>query len=106
LNDVPVIDLMGPRRSTPLAATICRRRFGRTRTGATMAHRDVKGIRELPSRIYRRRRIRRGWRGDGGRHQHSDQGRGGSLPGTWRGNSEGVIFIPPHLLVEIVDVMI
>ena len=109
LNDVPVIDLMG---ATPghnfggdnLQAAV----YGRTHTGAVIdgTIRDVEGISELPTQIFFKKS-----------HPAAVSevmvvginipvkvGEAVVMPGdVVLGNSEGVIFIPPHLVKEIVD---
>lgn len=109
LNDVPVIDLMG---AVPghnfggdnLQAAV----YGRTHTGAVIdgTIRDVEGISELPTQIFFRKA-----------HPAAVSevmvvginipvkvGEAVVIPGdVVLGNREGVIFIPPHLVKEIVD---
>ena len=108
-NDVPVIDLMG---ATPghnfggsnLHAAIA----GATHTGAVVdgTIRDVEGIQELPTQVYFRKA-----------HPAAvtevtvvginipiKVGEAVVMPGdVVLGDSEGVIFIPPHLVKDIVD---
>ena len=109
LNDVPVIDLMG---AVPghnfggdnLQAAV----YGRTHTGAVIdgTIRDVEGISELPTQIFFKKA-----------HPAAVSevmvvginipvkvGEAMVMPGdVVLGNREGVIFIPPHLVKEIVD---
>jgi 4-hydroxy-4-methyl-2-oxoglutarate aldolase len=108
-NDVPVIDLMG---ATPghnfggsnLHAAI----FGLTHTGAVVdgTIRDIEGIQALPTQVYFRKA-----------HPAAvtevtvvginipvKVGEAVVMPGdVVLGDSEGVLFIPPHLVKEIVD---
>ena len=109
LNDVPVIDLMGAAAGhnfggDNLHAAI----YGATRTGAVVEGtiRDLEGIFELPSQVYFR---------DAHPAAVSDVvvvginipvriGEAIVMPGdVVLGDREGVIFIPPHLVQEIVD---
>jgi regulator of RNase E activity RraA len=108
-NDVPVIDLMGATMGhnfggSNLHAAI----YGATHTGAVVdgTIRDVEGIAELPTQVYFRKA-----------HPAAVTevtvvginipvkiGEAVVLPGdVVLGDSEGVIFIPPHLVKEIVD---
>jgi regulator of RNase E activity RraA len=108
-NDVPVIDLMGATMGhnfggSNLHAAI----YGATHTGAVVdgTIRDVEGISELPTQVYYRKA-----------HPAAvtevtvvginipvKVGEAVVLPGdVVLGDSEGVIFIPPHLVKEIVD---
>jgi regulator of RNase E activity RraA len=108
-NDVPVIDLMGATAGhnfggSNLHAAI----YGATHTGAVVdgTIRDVEGIAELPGQVYYRKA-----------HPAAvtevtvvginipvKVGEAVVLPGdVVLGDSEGVIFIPPHLVKEIVD---
>ena len=108
-NDVPVIDLMGATAGhnfggSNLHAAI----YGATHTGAVVdgTIRDVEGIAELPTQVYYRKA-----------HPAAvtevtvvginipvKVGEAVVLPGdVVLGDSEGVIFIPPHLVKEIVD---
>jgi regulator of RNase E activity RraA len=108
-NDVPVIDLMGATMGhnfggSNLHAAI----YGATHTGAVVdgTIRDVEGIQELPTQVYFRKA-----------HPAAVTevtvvginipvkiGEAVVLPGdVVLGDSEGVIFIPPHLVKEIVD---
>jgi 4-hydroxy-4-methyl-2-oxoglutarate aldolase len=108
-NDVPVIDLMGATMGhnfggSNLHAAI----YGVTHTGAVVdgTIRDVEGIAELPTQVYFRKA-----------HPAAVTevtvvginipvkiGEAVVLPGdVVLGDSEGVIFIPPHLVKEIVD---
>jgi 4-hydroxy-4-methyl-2-oxoglutarate aldolase len=109
VNDVPVIDLMGAAPGhnfggDNLQAAV----FGLTRTGAVIdgTIRDVEGIKQLPSQIFFKKA-----------HPAAVSevmvvginipikvGEAVVMPGdVVLGNSEGVIFIPPHLVKEIVD---
>ncbi len=109
MGDVPVIDLMG---ATPghnfggsnLQAAV----YGRTHTGAVIdgTIRDLDGIKELPTQVYFKKS-----------HPAAVSevtvvgynipvkiGEAVVLPGdVVLGDSEGVIFIPPHLVKEICD---
>jgi regulator of RNase E activity RraA len=110
LNDVPVVDLMGAAPGhnfggDNLHAAI----YGATRTGAVVdgTVRDVEGIAELGSQVYFKKA-----------HPAAVSevtviginipvkvGDAIVMPGdVVLGDSEGVIFIPPHLVREIVDV--
>src|SRR5215831_1573409 len=107
-NDVPVIDLMGATMGhnfggSNLHAAI----YGATHTGVVVdgTIRDVEGIAELPTQVYYRKA-----------HPAAvtevtvvginipvKVGEAVVLPGdVVLGDSEGVIFIPPHLVKEIV----
>jgi regulator of RNase E activity RraA len=109
LNDVPVIDLMGAMPGhnfggDNLQAAV----YGRTHTGAVIdgTIRDVEGISELPTQIFFKKA-----------HPAAVSevmvvginipvkvGEAMVMPGdVVLGNREGVIFIPPHLVKEIVD---
>ena len=109
VNDVPVIDLMGAAPGhnfggDNLQAAVA----GLTRTGAVIdgTIRDIEGIRELPSQIFFKKA-----------HPAAVSevmvvginipvkiGEAIVMPGdVVLGNSEGVIFIPPHLVKEICD---
>jgi len=109
LNDVPVIDLMGAAPGhnfggDNLQAAVA----GRTRTGAVIdgTIRDLEGIFELPTQIYFKKA-----------HPAAVSevtvvginipikvGDAVVLPGdVVFGDREGVMFIPPHLVKEIVD---
>jgi 4-hydroxy-4-methyl-2-oxoglutarate aldolase len=109
VKDVPVIDLMGayPGHNfggSNLQAAV----FGRTGTGAVIdgTIRDLDGIRELPTQVYFKKS-----------HPAAVSevtvvgvnipikiGEAVVLPGdVVLGDGEGVIFIPPHLVQEIVD---
>jgi len=109
LNDVPVIDLMGAAPGHNFGGDNLQSAvYGLTRTGAVIdgTIRDVEGIRELPSQIYFKKA-----------HPAAvaevmvvginipvKVGEAVVMPGdVVLGNSEGVIFIPPHLVKEIVD---
>lgn len=109
LNDVPVIDLMG---ATPghnfggdnLQAAV----WGRTHTGAVIdgTIRDIEGIRELPSQIFFKKAHPAAVAEVtvAGINIPVKVGEAVVLPGDIvLGNDEGVIFIPPHLVKEIVD---
>ena len=109
LNDVPVIDLMG---ATPghnfggdnLQAAI----YGVTRTGAVIdgTIRDIEGIFELPTQIYFKRAHPAAVTDVSvvGINVPVKVGEAVVLPGdVVLGDREGVIFIPPHLVKEIVD---
>src|SRR5262249_15213583 len=108
-NDVPVIDLMGAAAGhnfggSNLHAAI----YGRTHTGAVVdgTIRDIDGIRELGSQVFFKKA-----------HPAAVSevtvvginipvkvGEAVVLPGdVVLGDGEGVIFIPPHLVKEIVD---
>src|SRR5664279_795725 len=108
-NDVPVIDLMGATvghnfGGSNLHAAI----YGATHTGAVVdgTIRDIEGIQELPTQVYFKKA-----------HPAAVTevtvvginipvkiGEAVVLPGdVVLGDSEGVIFIPPHLVKEIVD---
>lgn len=108
-DDVPVIDLMGATAGhnfggSNLHAAIA----GATHTGAVVdgTIRDIEGIRELPTQVYFKKA-----------HPAAvtevtvvginipiKVGEAVVLPGdVVLGDSEGVIFIPPHLVKEIVD---
>jgi len=108
-NDVPVIDLMGATAGhnfggSNLHAAI----YGITHTGAVVdgTIRDIEGIAGLPTQVYFRKA-----------HPAAvtevtvvginipiKVGEAVVLPGdVVLGDSEGVIFIPPHLVKEIVD---
>jgi 4-hydroxy-4-methyl-2-oxoglutarate aldolase len=109
MKDVPVIDLMGafPGHNfggSNLQAAI----YGRTGTGCVVdgTIRDLDGIRELPTQVYFKKS-----------HPAAVSevtvvginipvkiGEAVVLPGdVVLGDGEGVIFIPPHLVQEIVD---
>lgn len=109
VNDVPVIDLMGATMghnfgSSNLHAAI----YGLTHTGAVVdgTVRDIEGIAELPTQVYFKKA-----------HPAAvtevtvvginipiKVGEAVVLPGdVVLGDREGVIFIPPHLVKEIVD---
>jgi 4-hydroxy-4-methyl-2-oxoglutarate aldolase len=109
LNDVPVVDLMGAMPGhnfggDNLQAAV----YGRTHTGAVIdgTIRDVEGIQELPTQLFFKKA-----------HPAAvaevtvvginipvKVGEAVVLPGdVVLGNREGVIFIPPHLVQEIVD---
>jgi 4-hydroxy-4-methyl-2-oxoglutarate aldolase len=109
LNDVPVIDLMG---ASPghnfggdnLHAAI----YGLTRTGAVVdgTVRDIAGIAELGSQVYFRKAHPAAVSGVTvvGINIPVKVGNAIVMPGdVVLGDREGVIFIPPHLVQEIVD---
>jgi 4-hydroxy-4-methyl-2-oxoglutarate aldolase len=109
LNDVPVVDLMGalPGHNfggDNLHAAI----YGVTRTGAVVdgTVRDVGGIGELGSQVYFRKAHPAAVAGVTviGINIPVKIGTAIVMPGdVVLGDSEGVIFIPPHLVQEIVD---
>lgn len=109
LNDVPVIDLMG---TTPghnfggdnLQAAV----YGLTHTGAVIdgTIRDVEGISELPTQIFFKKAHPAAVSEVmvAGINIPVKVGEAVVMPGdVVLGNREGVIFIPPHLVQEIVD---
>src|SRR5687768_3317803 len=109
LNDVPVVDLMG---ASPghnfggdnLHAAI----YGATRTGAVVdgTIRDIAGIAELGSQVYYKKAHPAAVAGVTviGINIPVKVGNAIVMPGdVVLGDSEGVIFIPPHLVQEIVD---
>jgi 4-hydroxy-4-methyl-2-oxoglutarate aldolase len=109
LNDVPVVDLMG---AVPghnfggdnLHAAI----YGATRTGAVVdgTVRDVEGVAELGSQVYFRKAHPAAVAAVTviGINIPVKIGNAIVMPGdVVLGDSEGVIFIPPHLVQEIVD---
>jgi 4-hydroxy-4-methyl-2-oxoglutarate aldolase len=109
LNDVPVVDLMG---ATPghnfggdnLHAAI----YGITRTGAVVdgTIRDISGIAELGSQVYFKKAHPAAVAGVTviGINIPVKVGNAIVMPGdVVLGDSEGVIFIPPHLVQEIVE---
>ena len=108
-NDVPVIDLMGATMGhnfggSNLHAAI----YGVTRTGAVVdgTIRDVEGIAELPTQVYFRKAHPAAVAEVNvvGINIPIKVGEAIVLPGdVVLGDSEGVIFIPPHLVKEIVD---
>ena len=109
VNDVPVIDLMGAAPGhnfggDNLQAAI----YGRTRTGAVIdgTIRDLEGIFELPTQLYFRRAHPAAVAEVvvAGINVPVKVGEAVVLPGdVVLGDREGVIFIPPHLVKEIVD---
>jgi 4-hydroxy-4-methyl-2-oxoglutarate aldolase len=109
LNDVPVIDLMGAAPGhnfggDNLQAAV----FGRTHTGAVIdgTIRDVEGISELPTQIFFKKSHPAAVADVmvAGINIPVKVGEAVVLPGdVVLGNNEGVIFIPPHLVKEIVD---
>ena len=109
VNDVPVIDLMG---ATPghnfggdnLQAAI----YGRTHTGAVIdgTIRDIEGISEMPTQIFFKRSHPAAVADVEvvGINIPVKVGEAVVMPGdVVLGNDEGVIFIPPHLVKEIVE---
>ena len=108
-NDVPVIDLMGATMGhnfggSNLHAAI----YGATHTGAVVdgTIRDVEGIAELPTQVYFRKSHPAAVTDVNvvGINIPIKVGEAVVLPGdVVLGDSEGVIFIPPHLVKEIVD---
>lgn len=109
LNDVPVIDLMGAAPGhnfggDNLQAAI----YGVTRTGAVVdgTIRDIEGIHELPTQIYFKKAHPAAVAGVKvvGINIPVKVGEAVVLPGdVVLGDREGVLFIPPHLVREIVD---
>lgn len=109
LGDVPVIDLMGAAPGhnfggDNLQAAI----WGATRTGAVIdgTIRDLEGVFELPSQIYFKAAHPAAVSGVvvAGINIPVKVGSAVVLPGdVVFGDREGVIFIPPHLVQEIVD---
>jgi regulator of RNase E activity RraA len=109
LNDVPVIDLMGAAQGhnfggDNLQAAIA----GLTRTGAVVdgTIRDLEGIYELPTQIYFKRAHPAAVAEVNvvGINIPIKVGEAVVMPGdVVLGDREGVIFIPPHLVKEIVD---
>jgi regulator of RNase E activity RraA len=108
-GDVPVIDLMGAGPGHTfggdnLHAAI----FGRTRTGAVIDGmvRDIEGIFELPTQVYYKK-AHPAFVEDVsvvGINIPIKLGDAIVMPGdVVLGDREGVIFIPPHLVKEIVD---
>jgi 4-hydroxy-4-methyl-2-oxoglutarate aldolase len=109
LNDVPVIDLMGAAPGHNFGGDNLQSAvWGRTHTGAVIdgTIRDVEGISELPSQIFFKKSHPAAV-GDvmvAGINIPVKVGEAVVMPGdVVLGNSEGVIFIPPHLVKEIVD---
>ena len=108
-KDVPVIDLMGayPGHNfggSNLQAAV----FGRTGTGAVIdgTIRDLDGIRELPTQVYFKKSHPAAVSEVTvvGTNIPVKIGEAVVLPGdVVLGDGEGVIFIPPHLVQEIVD---
>jgi 4-hydroxy-4-methyl-2-oxoglutarate aldolase len=108
-NDVPVIDLMGAAAGhnfggSNLHAAI----YGVTHTGAVVdgTIRDVEGIAELPTQVYFRKAHPAAVADVTvvGINIPIKVGEAVVLPGdVVLGDNEGVIFIPPHLVKEIVD---
>jgi len=109
LNDVPVIDLMGAAAGhnfggSNLQAAI----YGVTHTGAVVdgTIRDLDGIRELPTQVYYKKSHPAAVSevSVAGINIPVKIGEAVVLPGdVVLGDSEGVMFIPPHLVQEIVD---
>lgn len=109
LNDVPVVDLMGASPGNNfggdnLHAAI----YGATRTGAVVdgTIRDVEGIYELGSQVYFRKAHPAAVSGVTVAGINIPVKIGGAIvmPGdVVLGDREGVIFIPPHLVQEIVN---
>jgi regulator of RNase E activity RraA len=109
LDDVPVVDLMGAAPGhnfggDNLHAAI----YGATRTGAVVdgTVRDVEGIFELGSQVYFRKAHPAAVAGVTviGINIPVKIGNAIVMPGdVVLGDREGVIFIPPHLVQEIVD---
>ena len=109
LNDVPVVDLMGAQPGNNfggdnLHAAI----YGATRTGAVVdgTVRDVGGIAELGSQVYFRKAHPAAVAGVTviGINIPVHVGNAIVMPGdVVLGDREGVIFIPPHLVQEIVE---
>jgi 4-hydroxy-4-methyl-2-oxoglutarate aldolase len=109
LNDVPVVDLMGAAPGhnfggDNLHAAI----YGVTRTGAVVdgTVRDVAGIAELGSQVYFRKAHPAAVSGVTvvGINIPVNVGNAIVMPGdVVLGDREGVIFIPPHLVREIVE---
>lgn len=109
LNDVPVIDLMGAAPGHNFGGDNLQSAvWGLTHTGAVIdgTIRDIDGIKELPSQIFFKKS-----------HPAAVSevtvvginipvkvGEAVVMPGdVVLGNEEGVLFIPPHLVKEIVD---
>ena len=109
LNDVPVVDLMGAAPGhnfggDNLQAAV----WGATRTGAVVdgTIRDLEGIYELPSQIYFKAPHPAAVSGVSIAGINIPVHVGGAivLPGdVVLGDRTGVIFIPPHLVGEILD---
>ena len=109
VNDVPVIDLMGATMGhnfggSNLHAAI----YGVTHTGAVVdgTIRDIEGIAELPTQVYFRKAHPAAVAEVNvvGINIPIKVGEAIVMPGdVVLGDSEGVIFIPPHLVKEIVD---
>lgn len=109
LRDVPVIDLMGDAPGhnfggDNLQAAV----YGATQTGAVVdgTIRDLEGIHDLPSQIYFRNARPEAVSGVvvAGINVPIHIGNAIVLPGdVVLGDREGVVFIPPHLVQEIVD---
>jgi 4-hydroxy-4-methyl-2-oxoglutarate aldolase len=109
VNDVPVIDMMGAGPGHTfggdnLHAAI----FGRTKTGAVIDGmiRDLEGIAELPTQVYYRRAHPSAVAevSVAGINIPVKIGEAIVMPGdVVLGDREGVIFIPPHLVQQIVD---
>jgi regulator of RNase E activity RraA len=109
LNDVPVIDLMGPALGhnfggDNLHAAI----YGVTKTGAVVDGnvRDIEGMMELPTQIYFRAPHAAAVAGVdiAGVNIPVHVGGAIAMPGdVVLGDRTGLIFIPPHLVEEIVE---
>jgi regulator of RNase E activity RraA len=109
MRDVPVIDLMGDAPGhnfggDNLQAAV----YGATGTGAVVdgTIRDLEGIAELPSQIYFRNARPEAVSGVvvAGINIPIHIGNAIVLPGdVVLGDREGVVFIPPHMVQEIVD---
>jgi 4-hydroxy-4-methyl-2-oxoglutarate aldolase len=109
LNDVPVVDLMGAAPGNNfggdnLHAAI----YGLTRTGAVVdgTVRDIEGIAALGSQVYFKKAHPAAVAGVTviGINIPVKIGNAIVMPGdVVLGDSEGVIFIPPHLVQEIVE---
>jgi 4-hydroxy-4-methyl-2-oxoglutarate aldolase len=109
INDVPVIDLMGAAPGhnfggDNLQAAV----WGRTHTGAVIdgTIRDIEGIKELPSQIFFKRAHPAAVAEVmvAGINIPVKVGEAIVMLGdVVLGNDEGVIFIPPHLVKEIVE---
>lgn len=108
-NDVPVIDLMGAMPGHNFGGDNLQSAvWGRTHTGAVIdgTIRDIEGIKELPSQIFFKRAHPAAVAEVtvAGINIPIKCGEAVVLPGDIvLGNDEGVIFIPPHMVKEIVD---
>jgi 4-hydroxy-4-methyl-2-oxoglutarate aldolase len=109
LNDVPVIDLMGASPGHNFGGDNLQSAvWGLTHTGAVIdgTIRDIEGIKELPSQIFFKRAHPAAVAEVmvAGINIPVKVGEAVVMPGDIvLGNDEGVIFIPPHLVKEIVD---